>query len=87
MAGPVRKAAQRGAACVCTQASQNFSPAALALCNPVCTFLSQGAPVPPGALETAVSFHSDWTKRVRLYSLLPSLMAAHTTQPCLSASL
>lgn len=33
----------------------------------------------PGALETAVSFR-EGTQRIRLYFLLPTLMAAQTTQ-------
>lgn len=55
-------------------------------CDPVCTFLSQGRPplpppMQPGVLETAVSFCGDGTERIRLYSLLPRLMGAQTTQP------
>lgn len=38
----------------------------------------------PGALETAASFRGDGTERIRLYSLLPRLMAAQTTQPLAS---
>lgn len=38
-------------------------------------------PMQPGVLETAVSFCGDGTERIRLYSLLPRLMGAQTTQP------